>query len=83
MSYVCVFKRSPLGVKICLSHAQIGLLLGSQKAQATPTWSPLGVKFKIHMGVPPPGCQQVPALYKQLIQDKNELTNELLTDGSY
>ena len=26
MSYLCVFKRSPLGVKICLSHAQIGLL---------------------------------------------------------
>ena len=25
MSYLCVFKRSPLGVKICLSHAQIGL----------------------------------------------------------
>ena len=24
--YLCVFKRSPLGVKICLSHAQIGLL---------------------------------------------------------
>ena len=53
MSYFCVFKRSLLGVKICLSHAQIGLLLG--------------VKFKIsdehprlfHMGVPlppSPGC---------------------------
>ena len=27
MSYLCVFKRSPLGVKICLSHAQIGGLL--------------------------------------------------------
>ena len=54
MSYLCVFKQSPLGVKICLSHAQIGLLLGSQKAQATPTWSPLGVKFKIHMRVSPP-----------------------------
>ena len=26
MSYLCVFKRSPLGVKIYLSHAQIGLL---------------------------------------------------------
>ena len=26
LSYLCVFKRSPLGVKICLSHAQIGLL---------------------------------------------------------
>ena len=26
MSYLCVFKQSPLGVKICLSHAQIGLL---------------------------------------------------------
>ena len=26
VSYLCVFKRSPLGVKICLSHAQIGLL---------------------------------------------------------
>ena len=26
MSYLCVFKRSPLGVKICLRHAQIGLL---------------------------------------------------------
>ena len=26
MSYLCVFKRSPLGVKICLNHAQIGLL---------------------------------------------------------
>ena len=26
MSYLCVFKRSPLGAKICLSHAQIGLL---------------------------------------------------------
>ena len=26
MSYLCAFKRSPLGVKICLSHAQIGLL---------------------------------------------------------
>ena len=26
MSYLCVFKRFPLGVKICLSHAQIGLL---------------------------------------------------------
>ena len=25
MSYLCVFK-SPLGVKICLSHARIGLL---------------------------------------------------------
>ena len=29
MSYSCVFKRSPLGVKICLSKAQIGLLQGS------------------------------------------------------
>ena len=26
MSYLCVFKQSPLGVKIRLSHAQIGLL---------------------------------------------------------
>ena len=26
MSYLCVFKRSLLGVKMCLSHAQIGLL---------------------------------------------------------
>ena len=26
MSYLCVFKQSPLGVKICLNHAQIGLL---------------------------------------------------------
>ena len=26
MSYLCVLKRSPLGVKICLSHGQIGLL---------------------------------------------------------
>ena len=26
MLYLCVFKRSLLGVKICLSHAQIGLL---------------------------------------------------------
>ena len=26
MSYLCVFKRSPLGAKFCLSHAQIGLL---------------------------------------------------------
>ena len=26
VSFLCVFKRSPLGVKICLSHAQIGLL---------------------------------------------------------
>ena len=26
MSYLCFFKQSPLGVKICLSHAQIGLL---------------------------------------------------------
>ena len=26
MSYLCAFKRSLLGVKICLSHAQIGLL---------------------------------------------------------
>ena len=26
MSYLCVFKQSPLGVKICLSPAQIGLL---------------------------------------------------------
>ena len=59
MSYLCVFKRSLLGVKIWLSHAQIGLLLESQKAWATPKWSPLGVKFKIshehprlfHMGV--------------------------------
>ena len=25
-----------------------------QKARATPRWSPLGVKFKIHMGVPAP-----------------------------
>ena len=48
MSYLCVFKRFPLGVKICLSHAQ-----GSQKARATPRWSPLGVKFKVHMGVSP------------------------------
>ena len=55
MSYLCVFKRSPSGVKICLSHAQIGLLYGSQKARATPRWSPLGVKFKIHMRVPPTG----------------------------
>ena len=47
MSYFCVFKRSLLGVKICLSHARR---------------SSLGVKFKIsdevprlfHMGVPPP-----------------------------
>ena len=62
MSYLFVFKRSLLGVKICLSHAQIGLLWGSQKSWATPRWSPLGVKFKIfdeyprlfHMGVPPP-----------------------------
>ena len=23
ISYLCVFKQSPLGVKICLSHAQI------------------------------------------------------------
>ena len=23
MSYLCVFKRSPLGVKICLSHAHM------------------------------------------------------------
>ena len=28
MSYFCVFKRSLLGVKICLSHAHIGLLWG-------------------------------------------------------
>ena len=28
-------------------------------------------------------CQQVPAPYKRLIQDKNKLTNELLTNGSY
>ena len=55
MSYLCVFKRSPSGVKICLSHAQVGLLHGSQKARTTPRWSPLGVKFKIHMGVPPTG----------------------------
>ena len=54
-------KRSLLGVKICLSHAQIGLLQGSPKALTTPRWSPLGIKFKIsdehpclfHMGVPP------------------------------
>ena len=26
MSYSCLFKRSPLGVEICLSQAQIGLL---------------------------------------------------------
>ena len=26
VSYLCVFKQSPLGIKICLSHAQIGLL---------------------------------------------------------
>ena len=26
MSYLVVFKRSPLGVKICFSHAHIGLL---------------------------------------------------------
>ena len=26
MSYLCVFKQSPLGVKICLSHGQISLL---------------------------------------------------------
>ena len=26
MLYLCVFKRSLLGVKICLSHIQIGLL---------------------------------------------------------
>ena len=26
VSYLCVLKWSPLGVKICLSHAQIGLL---------------------------------------------------------
>ena len=26
MSYLCVFKRSPLGAKFCLNHAQIGLL---------------------------------------------------------
>ena len=26
MSYLCVFKQCPLGVKICLSHAQVGLL---------------------------------------------------------
>ena len=26
MSYLCVFKRSPLGVKICLSHTQNDLL---------------------------------------------------------
>ena len=55
MSYLCVFKRSPSGVKICLSHAQIGLLYGSQKARATPRWSPLEVKLKIHMRVPPTG----------------------------
>ena len=30
--HICVFKRSLLGVKICLSHAQIALLQGSQKA---------------------------------------------------
>ena len=52
MSYFCVFKRSLLGVKICLSHARR---------------SPLGVKFKIsdehprlfHMGVPPPWAKMV------------------------
>ena len=63
MFYLCVFKRSLLEVKTCLSHAQIGLLYGSLKAWATPRWSALGVKFKLsdehpglfHMGVPPPG----------------------------
>ena len=59
---ICVFLSGLfLGVKNCLSHAQIGLLWGSQKARATPRWSPLGVKFKIsnkhprlfHMGFPP------------------------------
>ena len=55
MSYLCIFKRSLFGVKVCLSHAQIGLFKGSQKAWATPRWSPLGVKFKISDGgVPPP-----------------------------
>ena len=52
MLYLCVFKWSPLGVKICLSHTQIGLLQASQKTRATPRCSPLGVKLKIHMGVP-------------------------------
>ena len=52
---ICVFLSGLLGVKICLSHAQIGLFKGSQKAWATPRWSPLGVKFKISDGgVPPP-----------------------------
>ena len=61
MLYLCDFKWSLLEVKICLSHAQIGLLWGSQKASTKPKWSPLGVEFKIsdkcpcrfQMGMPP------------------------------
>ena len=78
MSYLCVFKRFPLGVKICLSHAQIALLYGVTKSSSHAQL----VSFR-ESPPPTPGCQQVPAPYKRLIQDKNELTNELLTDGSY
>ena len=36
MSYLCDFKRSLLGVKICLSHAQIGLLKDHKKLEPRP-----------------------------------------------
>ena len=36
MSYLCVFKRSLLGVKICLSHVQIGLFRGHKKLEPRP-----------------------------------------------
>ena len=36
VSYLCAFKRSPLGVKICLSHAQIGPFRGHKKLEPRP-----------------------------------------------
>ena len=64
---------------MCLSQAQIGLLYGSQKAWATPRWSPLGVKFKIsderprlfHMGAPPPPPRgHTPVVQKGFIESE-------------
>ena len=71
MSYFWVFKQSLLGVKICLSHAQIGLVLGVTKSLSHAQMvSFLGVKFKIseehprlfHMGVLP-GIRPFPWLF--------------------
>ena len=52
MLYLCVFKRSLLGVKICLSHAQIGLLQGSQKLEPRPDGLLQGLNSKFPTSIP-------------------------------